>query len=537
MIIDKINFFLNKGLPNWNRLLKNLKIKPKSKIKKKILIATLSGGHKVASSIDSMIGVSLKLKGAEVSYLLCDEFLSGCIMKTHRYNISSKENENLNKKLCRDCFKCGKQSYEGTNFEFLKLSSFFLRSDEAKIKKILNQNKKTSDLLKFKIDNLNIGEQVSAGVSRYYAVSNFQKEKNIKIIIKKFFISALKTYFSINRLTETNNFDTIIVNHGFYVPQGIVSNIARTKKIHFVTWTTGARKNSFIFSHDNIYYKDFISEPKKKWKKINLKKIEKTINNYLKSKVFGLQDYVYKKNKVNTNIDEYFNYRKIDLKKPLIGLTTNVIWDAQLHYDNTIFKNMMDWVFETITYFMKNPHLNLIIRVHPTEINSDRPAREKVADEIYKKFKNKITKNIIIVESHDLISTYSILDKCNTILTYGTKLDIEYAARGYPVIVAGEAITRNKNLVIQPKNKSEYFVMLKKLPFGKISKYDNAKKFAYHYFFRKSISIKSLKENPFSFPPFVIKNDFINQLPSDKNLKIITDAIIKKTDFTTDHEK
>ena len=87
MIFDKINYFFNKGLPNWNSLLKNLSIKSKKKSKKKILIATLSGGHKVASTIDSMIGVSLKLQGAEVSYLLCDKFLSGCIMKTHRYKV------------------------------------------------------------------------------------------------------------------------------------------------------------------------------------------------------------------------------------------------------------------------------------------------------------------------------------------------------------------------------------------------------------------------------------------------------------------
>lgn len=536
MIINRINFFFNKGLPNWNNLLKNTKYKKKPKNKKKILIATLSGGHKVASTIDSMIGVGLDLQGAEVSYLLCDKFLSGCIMKTHRYNISNLENDNLNQKLCTDCYKCGKKAYKGTGFDFLKLSSFYSSTDELKIKKILLKNKKSEDMLRFKINNLNIGEQVSAGVSRYYAVSNFIREKNSKIIIKKYFISALKTYFSMNSLVEKYKFDTIIVNHGFYIPQGIISNLAKLKNIHFVTWTTGARKNSFIFSHDNIYYKDFITEPINRWKNLSLKKIEKKINYYLKSKVFGLEDYVYKKNKVNTNIEDYFYHRSIDIKKPLIGLTTNVIWDAQLHYDNTIFKNMLEWVFETIYFFIKNPHLNLIIRVHPTEINSDRPTREKVADAIYKKFKKQITKNIIIVNSDELISTYSILDKCNTILTYGTKLDIEYAARGFPVIVAGEAITRNKNLVIQPTNKKEYFSLLKQLPFKMIKNQNFAKKFAYHYFFRKSISIKSLKENPFSFPPFVIKKDFINKLSSDKNLKIITNAIINKKNFITDNE-
>ena len=313
MIIDKINFILNKGLPNWKFLLRKKNLKVKSINKKKILIATLSGGHKVASTIDSMIGVSLKMQGADVSYLLCDKFLSGCIMKTHRYNVANKKNDELNKKLCEDCYKCGKSAYNGTNFKQLNLSSFFTNADALKIKKIITKNKKINQILNFKINNLNIGEQVSAGISRYYAVSNFYNEKNINIIAKQFFISSLKTYFSFKRILDQNKFDVILINHGFYIPQGIISNLAKINKINFVTWTTGARKNSFIFSHNNMYYKDFIIEPVTKWKKIKLKSIEKKINNYLKSKVFGSQDYIYKKHKVNTDISEYFNFRKITL--------------------------------------------------------------------------------------------------------------------------------------------------------------------------------------------------------------------------------
>ena len=36
------------------------------------------------------------------------------------------------------------------------------------------------------------------------------------------------------------------------------------------------------------------------------------------------------------------------------------------------------------------------------------------------------------IDSNDPISTYSILSHCNAILVYGTKLGIEFAARGVP---------------------------------------------------------------------------------------------------------
>jgi hypothetical protein len=39
---------------------------------------------------------------------------------------------------------------------------------------------------------------------------------------------------------------------------------------------------------------------------------------------------------------------------------------------------MIDWILKTINYFISRKDLNLIIRIHPTEVNSDRPAKQKV---------------------------------------------------------------------------------------------------------------------------------------------------------------
>ena len=445
-MFNKIRFLLNKNLPDWKKILDGKILNNKNN--QKILIATLSGGHKVASTIDSLVGVGLSLKGANVSYLLCDKFLDNCIMKTHRVNVPLKKNEYQNSRLCEDCYKCGKIAFQNTNFNSIKLSSYFENSHEEEIKKIIKRNNTLKKILKFKINKIDIGEQVNASICRYYAVGNFTKEKNLNSVARSYFKSALKAYFSIEELFKNKKFDTIVVNHGFYIPQGILAEVAKKKNIDFVTWTTGARKNSIIFSHNNIYYKDFTSEPISNWKNINLKKVEKKTINYLNSKVFGDKDYKYKDNKVELDASSLFIKNKIDLNKPLIGLTTNVIWDAQITYSDTIFNNMMEWVIQTIIYFKKRPDLNLIIRVHPTEVNADRPAREKVAVRITQYFKKQLPQNVFIVKPEVETSTYSILDKCSSILTYGTKLDMEYAARGFPIIVAGDAITRNKNLVL-----------------------------------------------------------------------------------------
>jgi hypothetical protein len=147
-----------------------------------------------------------------------------------------------------------------------------------------------------------------------------------------------------------------------------------------------------------------------------------------------------------------------------------------------------------------------------------------------------IPDNILIIDSNDTISTYAVLDFCNTILIYGTKLGVEFAARGIPVIIAGEAVIRNKGFSIEPSSEKEYFEALKSLPLkNKMNQVqtENAKKFAYHYYFRRMLEIDSIENIPFNFPPFKIKSNFIDILSrgSDKNLELICNSIISGNKF------
>ncbi len=38
-------------------------------------------------------------------------------------------------------------------------------------------------------------------------------------------------------------------------------------------------------------------------------------------------------------------------RRPVIGLLTNVSWDAQLHYPANAFPNMLEWLVQTCEYF------------------------------------------------------------------------------------------------------------------------------------------------------------------------------------------
>ena len=111
---------------------------------------------------------------------------------------------------------------------------------------------------------------------------------------------------------------------------------------------------------------------------------------------------------------------------------------------------------------------------------------------------------------------------------------MEFSPFGTNVICGGESYVKNKGFTFDPKTKEEYFSYLKKLPFKKklsAEKILLAKKFAYHFFFRRSIEVPTLDHTPDLWPNFNIGYDFYDRLinKEDKSLEKICKSIIEGT--------
>ena len=184
-----------------------------------------------------------------------------------------------------------------------------------------------------------------------------------------------------------------------------------------------------------------------------------------------------------------------DFSKPCIGMLTNVMWDAQLHYPANAFPDMLEWVLQTIRYFAKRPELNLIIRVHPAEVRGVQPSRQPIMDEIKKAF-SRIPANIFIIPPESRIGTYAAMLRCDSAIIYGTKTGVELTSIGIPVIVAGEAWIRNKGVSNGRGVRRGIFKMLDTLPLRE--KLDDATRkrarmYAYHFFFRRMIPVEVIE--------------------------------------------
>ena len=121
-------------------------------------------------------------------------------------------------------------------------------------------------------------------------------------------------------------------------------------------------------------------------------------------------------------------------------------------------------------------------------------------------------------------------------------MGVELSAMNIPVIVCGEGFIRNKEIATDVNSFREYDSILEKLPLKEklnSKRLLRAKKYAYHFFFRRMIEIASIEEKPHKWPNIHIKKDMINYFKNNKDagLEEIGNCIINEKDFIFQDEK
>lgn len=533
------DIILQKDNSLWNTAISSQK-------HQRVLVATSVGAFLSGTTLESLLAVALTLRNIEVHILLCDKVLSACMECMLGLNISEKQLAKFGpqKYLCNTCFYYANKMYKSLGLKVHYYSNFLTDKDIKNADEI-SQKIEYSKIRDFVYDGLKVGEHAMAGALRFYAKGEIGNDESYgEIVLKRYLNSAMLTVFMINNLLKKYQYDCAVFHHGIYVPQGLIGEVCRKKGVRVVNWNPAYRKQCFIFSHKDTYHHTLMSEPTEKWENIpwNIKMQEKLLD-YLKSRWYGTKDWIwFHDEKPQFDVDSFAKQVGIDFSKPCIGMLTNVIWDAQLHYPTNIFSNMLEWLFETISYFEKRKDLQLIIRVHPAEIRGTIPARQPVVKEIQKRF-SQLSQNIFVVPPENPVSTYPLMEKCNTVIIYGTKTGVELTCMGIPVIVAGEAWIRNKGLTIDPKTKAEYFQVLDKLPLSdKMNKEQilRAYKYAYHFFFRRMIENDFIKDTKSKLRGSNYKlniNSIRDILPSNnKKIDLVCSGILNTTDFIFPYE-
>ncbi len=529
------------GLPNWASLLKHdcsqwLHAQGKQKTSSdRVLIATGTAGHLPSMTVESLLGVALSVRGAAVDFLLCDGALPACMMcEINWYSDVAAFGAQGPADRCRTCYRPAAHMLDEAAFRHLGLGTR-LSQDERERARSLAMSVPRQGIASFAIGGVSIGEHATAGALRFFARGDLDAEPEAESVLRRYFEAALLTYYACHRILADGRYNVVVLNHGIYVPQGVIAETARRLGVRVVTWHPAYRRGCFIFNHDETYHHGLMNEPVSSWEGMLWDTWHREwTEQYLKSRWVGRNDWVKFQREPEFDIEAIRRETGIDLSRQIVGLLTNVVWDAQLHYKANAFSNMLDWLIKTIAYFEKRPDLQLLIRVHPAELTGTLPSRQPAVAEIHRAFPS-LPDNVFIIPPESRLSTYVAMSQCNAVLIYGTKTGVELAASGIPVIVAGEAWIRGKGVTLDAESEADYSRLLDALPLS--SRLDEATrgralKYAYHFFFRRMIPLDFVQERK-GWPPFQVRIDGLDDLAPgrSRSLDIICEGILSGTPF------
>jgi hypothetical protein len=507
---------------------------------RKVLLGTDVAGHLNGTIVESALGAALRLRGHQVDMLLCDGLLPACLECTYvQISPDRMSAGGPQSSLCGYCHQTGVDSVDGLGITIHSFSDLVTPEERAEARRLATSARVdvVSDLT---IDGLRVGEHALAGALRFFARATLVGEPTAPAVLRRYVEAAVLTTRVAQRLLRRERYDVAVFHHGIYVPQGLLGEVCRAEGVRVVNWNPGYRSQTFVFSHHDTYHHTLMEEPTSQWEDMPWDdQREGEVLDYLASRWTGARDWIYFHREPQQDLAVIEAEVGIDFSaRPTVGLLTNVMWDAQLHYPANAFPTMLDWVVDTIRWFADHPEVQLLIRVHPAEITGWLPTRQPVVDEIRRQFPT-LPENVYLVGPESHVSTYAAMLQCDSVVIYGTKTGVELTSLGIPVIVAGEAWIRGKGLTQDVTSREEYLEMLDALPAGRRMSDDQvrrARQYAYHFFFRRMIPLEFMRPSGVSIPVYRANVPDLDLLRpgASSGLDTVCDGITQGTPFVHD---
>jgi hypothetical protein len=504
----------------------------------KTLVASSVGAHLVANTLDSTLAVALTLRGARVHGLLCDGALPACFAcevgwwPDHAHFLKYGPSRTL----CGPCYRPAQHMWSEFGLPIHRLSQHLREGDADACWRLAN-SVPVADIDTFEHLGVRAGMHARAGALRYFARGDLDAEPDALAVRRRFLAGSLIASTALDRLFASERFDVCVGHHGLYVPQGILVDLAHKHGTRLVTWNIAYRAGSFIFSHDDTYHFTLMEEPVADWEDLPWNDdIQKELDAYMRGRATGAQDWISYLDGAGPSIAGLREQFGIDLSKPTVSAFTNTLWDAQIFYQSNAFPNMLDWLVATIRYFEQRSDLQLVIRVHPAEILNPLKSRQRAVDELKRLFP-QLPKNVFVIPPEANVNSYALAHHSNAAIIYGTKMGVELSYMGIPTIVAGESWARNKGFTLDAVSPETYRALLERLPLAHRldeATRQRAAKYAFHFFFRRTIPLEFLTVKKGQWPPYKVEIDNLAPLRpgASAGLDIICDGIMRGTAFT-----
>lgn len=306
-------------------------------------------------------------------------------------------------------------------------------------------------LKKMKIKGIPVGKSIYEDILRTSSLSTIRTCRN-KTVMKKVFHLSL-SYYTLQKYAKTHPVSYALTDDMAY-HEGMFIRLFQNMGARVIACSNVAAKevkcngSGEIIRH-NWYnvdeVKDFIAtvtDEEVAW-----------VDQYLNERFQGkngreIDRQAFAGKKILTK-EELIQQYGIDPNKKTVVIMAHTFTDAVFNYGDYYFRDYYDWTEQTLKIAASNTNVNWILKPHPTR--SSYNESEDSIEDLFARYK----KDHMFFLSDD-VSSESIKNIADVLVTIGGNAGAEYACFGIPPVIAGKPYYHGQGYTIEPENFEEY---------------------------------------------------------------------------------
>ena len=309
------------------------------------------------------------------------------------------------------------------------------------------------ELKAYKVNGYNLGVSVASSVISSVRDHKLNTEKYTNLINKELKVSldVLNTIEFYNKELQP---DLIYLFNGRFAVFAPIVLFCQKNNLNFKTFETTLSFERYHLVHNNIPH--------------NLEYRFKEIDNLWNNPSISIKDKMEEGSKFFNNQrngvfemeQNYTLYQNEDVKesilkeKEVISFFNSSIdefasvpgWENYIY----LFDDETKAIEEICNHYSNDKNKIFILRIHPNLKYLDNSQNREL-------LKLKTLKNLIVIEPHSPIRSYSLLEKSNKIITFGSTIGVEACYYDKPVICLGLSFYERLDVAYIPKNKEELY--------------------------------------------------------------------------------
>lgn len=448
---------------------------------KRVLFMCLKGSWKPTVAWEFSVATALRLRGAECTFLLCDEVFPKCDVKVH-YNATFTR-----------CWSCHTQSRlfaRHAGLPTLWLSRFIAAEERDQLARVAFETP-YEQLDTLSVNGIAIDYTVKPSLVRFFRRGTIDGSEHSQRVHREFVHAAMLAATALPRVLDQVQPEVVVTVNGKFFAENILFQLCCARQIDVYTYEWGKVRNTVTVAHNRVSV-DW--ENPGAWQAVRDRDLlphqRDEIEAYVRDRRAGRRVALqYHPNPVE---DDAAVAAAVGLQtgKRLFVLFANIVWDSAVQYKDAGFKNMFDWLRLTIDFFARHPEANLVVRLHPaeTKIAAD-VTQEKSMDYLRTVFPT-LPDNVRLIPPESDVSSYKLIDLADAVLVYTSTIGLESALERKPTVVCGITHYWQKGFTVDVTSERDYYAALEGLiAAGEPPDLDWAAawKYAYVFFFKSMV--------------------------------------------------